>query len=168
MVVYVWSLPCNLCRCWNCDAFHPPLRLFSSVSHHVITSCFLNVLFTEYTHGFYHEYINHNNPFSLPSFTPPPLPQCLHLQVNVFVLLSVVCVLLNLAGFILCCQGAQLVSSMTSCRLVRLLYLFVSTCFWSHHLEILYKLYPLQSLYLLQFVLWKAMWIITYWEHCAF
>ncbi|XP_040012176.1 protein FAM189A2 isoform X7 [Xiphias gladius] len=39
------------------------------------------------------------------------------LQVNVFVLLSVVCVLLNLAGFILCCQGAQLVSSMTSCQL---------------------------------------------------
>ncbi|XP_068167195.1 endosomal transmembrane epsin interactor 1 [Antennarius striatus] len=39
------------------------------------------------------------------------------LLVNVFVLLSVVCVLLNLAGFILCCQGAQLVSSMTSCQL---------------------------------------------------
>ncbi|XP_029917042.1 protein FAM189A2 isoform X2 [Myripristis murdjan] len=38
-------------------------------------------------------------------------------QVNVFVLLSVVCVLLNLAGFILCCQGAQLVSSMTHCQL---------------------------------------------------
>uniref|UniRef100_A0A3P8VER7 Endosomal transmembrane epsin interactor 1 n=1 Tax=Cynoglossus semilaevis TaxID=244447 RepID=A0A3P8VER7_CYNSE len=38
-------------------------------------------------------------------------------SVNVFVLLSVVCVLLNLAGFILCCQGAQLVSSMTSCQL---------------------------------------------------
>ncbi|KAM8887045.1 endosomal transmembrane epsin interactor 1 isoform 2-T2 [Spinachia spinachia] len=39
------------------------------------------------------------------------------LLVNVFVLLSLVCVLLNLAGFILCCQGAQLVSSMTSCQL---------------------------------------------------
>ncbi|XP_060893501.1 endosomal transmembrane epsin interactor 1 [Labrus mixtus] len=39
------------------------------------------------------------------------------LLVNVFVLLSVVCVLLNLAGFILCCQGAQLVSSLTSCQL---------------------------------------------------
>ncbi|KAM7392214.1 hypothetical protein PAMP_022841 [Pampus punctatissimus] len=38
-------------------------------------------------------------------------------SVNVFVLLSVVCVLLNLAGFILCCQGAQLVSSMNSCQL---------------------------------------------------
>ncbi|XP_068452346.1 endosomal transmembrane epsin interactor 1 [Clinocottus analis] len=39
------------------------------------------------------------------------------LLVNVFVLLSLVCVLLNLAGFILCCQGAQLVSSMTNCQL---------------------------------------------------
>ncbi|XP_010874394.1 protein FAM189A2 [Esox lucius] len=39
------------------------------------------------------------------------------LLVNLFVLLSVVCVLLNLAGFILCCQGAQLVSTMTSCQL---------------------------------------------------
>ncbi|KPP76510.1 hypothetical protein Z043_104140, partial [Scleropages formosus] len=39
------------------------------------------------------------------------------LLVNLFVLLSVVCVLLNLAGFILCCQGAQLVSSMSSCQL---------------------------------------------------
>lgn len=39
------------------------------------------------------------------------------LLVNLFVLLSVVCVLLNLAAFILCCQGAQLVSSMTNCQL---------------------------------------------------
>ncbi|XP_015222622.1 endosomal transmembrane epsin interactor 1 isoform X2 [Lepisosteus oculatus] len=39
------------------------------------------------------------------------------LLVNLFVLLSVVCVLLNLAGFVLCCQGAQLVSSMSSCQL---------------------------------------------------
>ncbi|XP_078531870.1 endosomal transmembrane epsin interactor 1 isoform X1 [Lissotriton helveticus] len=39
------------------------------------------------------------------------------LLVNLFVLLSVVCVLLNLAGFILGCQGAQFVSSMTSCQL---------------------------------------------------
>ncbi|XP_036792285.1 protein FAM189A2-like [Oncorhynchus mykiss] len=39
------------------------------------------------------------------------------LLVNLFVLLSVVCVLLNLAGFILCCQGAQLVSTMTNCQL---------------------------------------------------
>ncbi|RXM36452.1 Protein FAM189A2 [Acipenser ruthenus] len=39
------------------------------------------------------------------------------LLVNLFILLSVVCVLLNLAGFVLCCQGAQLVSSMSSCQL---------------------------------------------------
>ncbi|RXN22678.1 protein FAM189A2 isoform X2 [Labeo rohita] len=39
------------------------------------------------------------------------------LLVNLFVLLSVVCILLNLAGFILCCQGAQLVSSTINCQL---------------------------------------------------
>ncbi|XP_028851253.1 protein FAM189A2 isoform X2 [Denticeps clupeoides] len=39
------------------------------------------------------------------------------LLVNLFILLSVVCVLLNLAGFILCCQGAQLVSSVMHCQL---------------------------------------------------
>uniref|UniRef100_A0A4W5KVF8 Endosomal transmembrane epsin interactor 1 n=1 Tax=Hucho hucho TaxID=62062 RepID=A0A4W5KVF8_9TELE len=39
------------------------------------------------------------------------------LLVNMFVLSSVVCVLLNLAGFILCCQGAQLVSTITNCQL---------------------------------------------------
>ncbi|XP_052412526.1 endosomal transmembrane epsin interactor 1 [Carassius gibelio] len=38
------------------------------------------------------------------------------LLVNLFVLLSVVCILLNLAGFILCCQGAQLVSSTINCQ----------------------------------------------------
>ncbi|XP_076125620.1 endosomal transmembrane epsin interactor 1 isoform X1 [Alosa pseudoharengus] len=42
------------------------------------------------------------------------------LLMNLFVLLSVVCVLLNLAGFILCCQGAQLVSTMTNCQLSEL------------------------------------------------
>lgn len=42
------------------------------------------------------------------------------LLVNLFILLSVVCVLLNLAGFILCCQGAQLVSTMTNCQLSEL------------------------------------------------
>ncbi|XP_063769978.1 endosomal transmembrane epsin interactor 1 isoform X2 [Pseudophryne corroboree] len=40
------------------------------------------------------------------------------LLVNLFVMLSVVCVLLNLAGFILGCQGAQFVSSVPSCQLV--------------------------------------------------
>ncbi|XP_056093419.1 endosomal transmembrane epsin interactor 1 [Rhinichthys klamathensis goyatoka] len=39
------------------------------------------------------------------------------LLVNLFVLLSVVCILLNLAGFILCCQGAQLISSTINCQL---------------------------------------------------
>ncbi|XP_047910812.2 endosomal transmembrane epsin interactor 1 isoform X2 [Anser cygnoides] len=40
------------------------------------------------------------------------------LLVNLFVLLSVICVLLNLAGFILGCQGAQFVSSVPRCHLV--------------------------------------------------
>ncbi|KAK1792210.1 hypothetical protein P4O66_012166 [Electrophorus voltai] len=39
------------------------------------------------------------------------------LLVNLFVLLSVVCILLNLAAFILCCQGAQLVSNSNFCQL---------------------------------------------------
>ncbi|KAM9544696.1 endosomal transmembrane epsin interactor 1-like isoform 1-T1 [Salvelinus alpinus] len=39
------------------------------------------------------------------------------LLMNMFVLSSVVCVLLNLAGFILCCQGAQMVSTITNCQL---------------------------------------------------
>ncbi|XP_062873801.1 endosomal transmembrane epsin interactor 1 isoform X1 [Trichomycterus rosablanca] len=39
------------------------------------------------------------------------------LLVNLFVLLSMVCILLNLAGFILCCQGAQLVTSTIHCQL---------------------------------------------------
>ncbi|NXA36706.1 F1892 protein, partial [Eudromia elegans] len=38
--------------------------------------------------------------------------------VNLFVLLNVVCVLLNLAGFILGCQGAQFVSSVPRCDLL--------------------------------------------------
>ncbi|XP_056379029.1 endosomal transmembrane epsin interactor 1 [Hyla sarda] len=42
------------------------------------------------------------------------------LLVNLFVMLSVVCVLLNLAGFILGCQGAQFVSSVPSCHLVEM------------------------------------------------
>ncbi|KAM9100007.1 endosomal transmembrane epsin interactor 1 isoform 1-T1 [Sarcophilus harrisii] len=42
------------------------------------------------------------------------------LLVNLFVLLSVICVLLNLAGFILGCQGAQFVSSVPRCDLVDL------------------------------------------------
>ncbi|KAM6328595.1 endosomal transmembrane epsin interactor 1 isoform 1-T2 [Alca torda] len=37
---------------------------------------------------------------------------------NLFVLLSIICVLLNLAGFILGCQGIQFVSSVPRCNLV--------------------------------------------------
>ncbi|NXY78486.1 F1892 protein, partial [Glareola pratincola] len=39
-------------------------------------------------------------------------------MVNLFVLLSVICVLLNLAGFILGCQGIQFVSGVPRCNLV--------------------------------------------------
>uniref|UniRef100_A0A4W3IQN7 Family with sequence similarity 189 member A2 n=1 Tax=Callorhinchus milii TaxID=7868 RepID=A0A4W3IQN7_CALMI len=39
-------------------------------------------------------------------------------KVNLFILLSVVCVLLNLAGFVLSCQSAQFVSSIVDCQLV--------------------------------------------------
>eukprot|EP00062_Callorhinchus_milii_P008215 gi/632950671/ref/XP_007890850.1/ PREDICTED: protein FAM189A2 isoform X4 [Callorhinchus milii] len=41
------------------------------------------------------------------------------LLVNLFILLSVVCVLLNLAGFVLSCQSAQFVSSIVDCQLVK-------------------------------------------------
>ncbi|NXV92426.1 F1892 protein, partial [Calonectris borealis] len=40
------------------------------------------------------------------------------LLANLFVLLSIICVLLNLAGFILGCQGVQFVSSVPRCDLV--------------------------------------------------
>ncbi|XP_009283572.1 PREDICTED: protein FAM189A2 [Aptenodytes forsteri] len=40
------------------------------------------------------------------------------LLANLFVLLSIICVLLNLAGFILGCQGIQFVSSVPRCNLV--------------------------------------------------
>uniref|UniRef100_A0A8C3KB47 Family with sequence similarity 189 member A2 n=1 Tax=Calidris pygmaea TaxID=425635 RepID=A0A8C3KB47_9CHAR len=40
------------------------------------------------------------------------------LQANLFVLLSIICVLLNLAGFILGCQGVQFVTSVPRCDLV--------------------------------------------------
>ncbi|XP_015704569.1 protein FAM189A2 [Coturnix japonica] len=40
------------------------------------------------------------------------------LLVNLFILLSVICVLLNLSGFILGCQGIQFVSSVPRCDLV--------------------------------------------------
>ncbi|XP_067839621.1 endosomal transmembrane epsin interactor 1 isoform X2 [Heptranchias perlo] len=42
------------------------------------------------------------------------------LLVNLFILLSVVCVLLNLAGFVLSCQSAQFVSGIVGCKLVKI------------------------------------------------
>ncbi|XP_072904617.1 endosomal transmembrane epsin interactor 1 isoform X4 [Hemitrygon akajei] len=43
------------------------------------------------------------------------------LLVNLFILLSVVCVLLNLAGFVLACQSAQFVSGIVDCKLVKII-----------------------------------------------
>lgn len=40
-------------------------------------------------------------------------------QITFFMLLSAVCVMLNLAGSILSCQNAQLVNSLNDCQLVR-------------------------------------------------
>uniref|UniRef100_S4RLE8 Uncharacterized protein n=1 Tax=Petromyzon marinus TaxID=7757 RepID=S4RLE8_PETMA len=45
-----------------------------------------------------------------------PLP----LQITFFTLLSAVCVMLNLAGSILSCQNAQLVTSLEYCHLINL------------------------------------------------
>ncbi|XP_069778464.1 endosomal transmembrane epsin interactor 1 isoform X2 [Narcine bancroftii] len=42
------------------------------------------------------------------------------LLVNLFILLSVVCVLLNLAGFVLSCQSAQFVSGIVDCKLIKI------------------------------------------------
>uniref|UniRef100_UPI00398E91BA endosomal transmembrane epsin interactor 1 n=1 Tax=Pristiophorus japonicus TaxID=55135 RepID=UPI00398E91BA len=42
------------------------------------------------------------------------------LLVNLFILLSVVCILLNLAGFVLSCQSAQFVSGIVDCKLVKI------------------------------------------------
>lgn len=46
------------------------------------------------------------------------LPFMIYFQITFFMLLSAVCVMLNLAGSILSCQNAQLVSSLEGCRLV--------------------------------------------------
>ncbi|XP_038258397.1 protein FAM189A2 isoform X1 [Dermochelys coriacea] len=73
------------------------------------------------------------------------------LLVNLFVLLSVVCVLLNLAGFILGCQGAQFVSSVPRCDLVDLGESKICFCCEEFHpakcteKENALKLYPVQS-----------------------
>lgn len=97
------------------------LCFFDIVFHHLITLLYFYYWFFIY---YYHMYssrgIKNIHLSLLPSILYSFIHNSPHLQVNVFVLLSVVCVLLNLAGFILCCQGAQLVSSMTNCQLVRL------------------------------------------------
>uniref|UniRef100_A0A8C8VFW0 Family with sequence similarity 189 member A2 n=1 Tax=Pelusios castaneus TaxID=367368 RepID=A0A8C8VFW0_9SAUR len=73
------------------------------------------------------------------------------LLVNLFVLLSVVCVLLNLAGFILGCQGAQFVSSVPRCDLVDMGESKLCFCCEEFHpakcieKENALKLYPVQS-----------------------
>ncbi|OCT97863.1 uncharacterized protein fam189a2.S isoform X3 [Xenopus laevis] len=73
------------------------------------------------------------------------------LLVNLFVMLSVVCVLLNLAGFILGCQGAQFVSSVPSCQLVEIIEGKVCVCCEEIYAnkclekENFLKLFPVQS-----------------------
>lgn len=58
------------------------------------------------------------------SFFPPSLAKwvinlrLVRFQITFFMLLSAVCVMLNLAGSILSCQNAQLVSSLEGCQLV--------------------------------------------------
>ncbi|KAM4810188.1 endosomal transmembrane epsin interactor 1 [Rhinophrynus dorsalis] len=73
------------------------------------------------------------------------------LLVNLFVMLSVVCVLLNLAGFILGCQGAQFVSSVPSCQLEEMAEGKVCVCCEELYAnkclekENVLKLFPVQS-----------------------
>ncbi|XP_063311128.1 endosomal transmembrane epsin interactor 1 isoform X2 [Pelobates fuscus] len=73
------------------------------------------------------------------------------LLVNLFVMLSVVCVLLNLAGFILGCQGAQYVSSVPSCQLVEMIEGKICVCCEESQTnkcpekENVLKLFPVQS-----------------------
>ncbi|NXJ08663.1 F1892 protein, partial [Odontophorus gujanensis] len=73
------------------------------------------------------------------------------LLVNLFVLLSVICVLLNLAGFILGCQGAQFVSSVPRCDLVDVGENKICFCCEEFHptkcteKETSLKLYPVKS-----------------------
>nr|XP_038026919.1 protein FAM189A2 isoform X2 [Anas platyrhynchos] len=73
------------------------------------------------------------------------------LLVNLFVLLSVICVLLNLAGFILGCQGAQFVSSVPRCDLVDMGENKICFCCEEFHptkcteKENALKLYPVKS-----------------------
>ncbi|XP_006004278.1 endosomal transmembrane epsin interactor 1 [Latimeria chalumnae] len=85
------------------------------------------------------------------------------LLVNLFVLLSVVCVLLNLAGFVLCCQGAQLVSSVPSCQMVELAEGDACLCCDEFQAskcaenENVLKLYPVQSCSAVRLLLKKVL-----------
>ncbi|NWY54519.1 F1892 protein, partial [Chionis minor] len=72
------------------------------------------------------------------------------LQANLFVLLSVICLLLNLAGFILGCQGIQFVSSVPRCDLVDIGEKKICFCCAESHLtkcaeETALKLYHVKS-----------------------
>ncbi|XP_010160842.1 protein FAM189A2, partial [Antrostomus carolinensis] len=73
------------------------------------------------------------------------------LLANLFVLLSVICVLLSLAGFILGCQGIQFVSSVSRCDLVDIGENKICFCCEEFHLtecteeETLLKLYHMKS-----------------------
>ncbi|NXS57219.1 F1892 protein, partial [Brachypteracias leptosomus] len=72
-------------------------------------------------------------------------------QANLFVLLSIICVLLNLAGFILGCQGIQFVSSVPRCNLVDMGESKICFCCEEFHLaqcteeETVLKLYNMKS-----------------------
>ncbi|NXW64717.1 F1892 protein, partial [Eurystomus gularis] len=73
------------------------------------------------------------------------------LLANLFVLLSIICVLLNLAGFILGCQGIQFVSSVPRCNLVDMGENKICFCCEEFHLtqcteeETALKLYHMKS-----------------------
>ena len=59
------------------------------------------------------------NPFPLePLLVNNQFFSLVRFQITFFMLLSAVCVMLNLAGSILSCQNAQLVSSLDGCQLV--------------------------------------------------
>ncbi|NXW10943.1 F1892 protein, partial [Fregetta grallaria] len=72
-------------------------------------------------------------------------------QANLFVLLCIICVLLNLAGFILSCQGVQFVSSVPRCNLVDMGEKKICFCCEEFHLtkcteeETVLKLYYMKS-----------------------
>ncbi|KAL1271393.1 hypothetical protein QQF64_030409 [Cirrhinus molitorella] len=56
---------------------------------------------------------------SVPHTSPPAYHKCQSVSITFFMLLSAVCVMLNLAGAILSCQNAQLVNSLEDCQLIK-------------------------------------------------